>query len=427
MFNQPRLTQAAFTAVLALALVSAAAAGGLPTSTPEKVGLSSERLALMDRAVHSWVDAGRTPGAITIVARHGKIVHTDVYGSADLASGRKTRADDLLRLYSMTKPVTSVALLMLFEEGKFQLNDPLAKYLPAFVDVKVYAGAAPGGGMLLDSPKRPISVLDVFRHTAGFSYGFGSSPIDLAYQKVNVFEKGLNDLVAKVASKPLMFQPGERWEYSVAHDIQAALVEKLSGMSFDEFVRQRIFIPLGMKNSYFKIPSELEGRVPTLYAPPPPGAQGGTLTVDTSPLGTNYGDLVFGGFSISSTASDYVIFAQMLLNKGRLNGVQLLGPKTVELMTTNHLDEAALNSPSELVSLGAGRGYGLGVSVMMDPARFGNLGSAGEYGWSGGASTHFIVDPKEDLVAIYATQLMGGDFRIRSEWLTLLYQSIVGP
>lgn len=427
MFNKLRLAQAAFTTALALAIFSAAVAKELPTSTPEKVGLSSERLARMDRVVHGWVDAGRTPGAIVIVARHGKIVHTDVYGNADLASGRKTRADDLFRMYSMTKPITSVALLMLFEEGKFQLNDPLAKYLPAFADVKVYAGAAPGGGMLLDSPKRPISVLDVFRHTAGFSYGFSNSPIDQAYQKANLFEKDLNDLVAKVVQQPLLFQPGERWEYSVAHDIQAALVEKLSGMSFDEFVRQRILTPLGMKNTYFKIPQAQKGRVPTLYAAPPPGSQGGKLTVDTSPLGANYGDLVFGGFSISSTASDYLIFAQMLLNKGQLDGVRLLGPKTVELMATNHLSDSVLNGPSGFISLGAGRGYGLGVSVLMDPARFGNLGSVGEFGWSGAALTHFIVDPKEDLVAIYATQLMGSDFSIRAEWSTLLYQSIVGP
>jgi CubicO group peptidase (beta-lactamase class C family) len=426
MFNKQRLTQAAFTITLALAIVSAAVGKELPTSTPEKVGLSSERLARMDRVIHGWVDAGRTPGAIVIVARHGKIVHTDVYGSADLASGRKTRADGLFRMYSMTKPMTSVALLMLFEEGEFQLNDPLAKYLPVFADVKVYAGAAPGGGMLLDSPKRPISVLDVFRHTAGFSYGFGNSPVDQAYQQANVFAKDLNDLVAKVAKLPLLYQPGERWEYSVAHDIQAALVEKLSGMSFDEFVRQRILVPLGMKNTYFKIPDGLRGRVPTLYAPPP-GGQGGKLVPDASPLGAGYGDLVFGGFSISSTASDYLIFAQMLLNKGQLDGVRLLGPKTVELMTTNHLGESALNGSSGIVSLGAGRGYGLGVSVLMDPARFGNLGSVGEFGWSGAASTHFIVDPKEDLIAIYATQLMGGDYGIRSGWLTLLYQSIVGP
>jgi CubicO group peptidase (beta-lactamase class C family) len=330
-------------------------------------------------------------------------------------------------MYSMTKPVTSVALLMLFEEGKFQLSDPLSKYLPVFADVKVYAGATPGGGVLLDSPRRPVSVLDVFRHTAGFSYGFGSSPVDQAYQRANVFEKSLNDLVAKVAQQPLLYQPGERWEYSVAHDIQAALVEKLSGVAFDEFVRQRILVPLGMNNTYFKIPDELKGRVPTLYAPPAPGSPNGKLAVDASPLGTNYGDIVFGGFSLSSTVSDYLIFAQMLLNKGQLDGVRLLSPKAVELMTTNHLGESTLNAPSGFVSLGAGRGYGLGVSVLMDPARFGNLGSVGEFGWSGAASTHFIVDPKEDLVAIYATQLLGGDFGIRAEWLTMLYQSIVGP
>lgn len=429
MFRKLHAVMGSLLLSLATLWLPAAIAKELPTSTPEKAGLSSERLAHMDKVVHGWVDAGRTPGTIVIVARHGKIVHTDVYGPADVASGRKMRPDDLFRLYSMTKPITSVALLMLYEEGKFQLKDPLAKYLPAFADMKVYAGPAPGGGMLLEAPRRPVSILDVFRHTAGFSYGFGmgSSPVDQSYQKANLFEKDLSDLVSKVAGLPLAYQPGERWEYSVAHDVQAALVEKLSGMPFDQFVRERILVPLGMKNTYFRIPENLKARLPTLYTPVAPGGSAPRIEVDTSWLGKDYGDRVFGGLSLSSTAGDYLRFAQMLLNKGELDGVRILSPKTVELMSTNHLGESALTIPSGVISLGVGRGYGLGVSVMMDPARYGNLGSAGEFGWSGAASTHFIVDPKEDMVAIFATQLIGGDFAIREEWLTQLYQAVVGP
>ena len=199
--------------------------------------------------------------------------------------------------------------------------------------------------------------------------------------------------------------------------MQAALVEKLSGQKFDAFVQQRIFTPLGMSDSMFKVPADKKGRVPGLY-----GVEKGKLVPDKSPLGSGYGDQVFGGFSISTTASDYALFAQMLLNKGQLNGVRLLAPKTVELMATNHLSPGAMAAAD---ILGRGTGYGLGVSVLMNPAERGNVGSVGEFGWSGAASTHVLIDPKEDLVAIYCTQLMGGDFALRAEFATLLYQSIV--
>src|SRR5262245_27494629 len=221
----------------------------LPGATPEDVGLSSDRLSRMDRAIHQYVDAGRTPGVVTLIARHGKVVHVDAYGKADVASGRPTRADDIFRMYSMTKPITSVALLMLFEEGKFQLTDPLSRYFPAVADMKVYASSTPQGGMLLDSQKRQITIQDVFRHSAGFSYGFGSSPVDKAYGDANVFATDLTGLMEKLPKLPLLYQPGDRWVYSVAHDVQAALVEKLSGQKFDEFVRQRIFRPLEMNDS----------------------------------------------------------------------------------------------------------------------------------------------------------------------------------
>ena len=408
------------TAIVALFASTGLLSKDLPVAKPEDVGLSSERLARMNKAIHAYVDAGRTPGVVTLIARHGKVVHVDAYGKADLTSGRATRADDIFRMYSMTKPITSVALLTLYEEGRLQLTDPLSKYYPAFADVKVLTGMGPGGAMLLDSPRRPITIQDVFRHTAGFTYGFfGGSPVDKMYTDANVFGVGLDDLMTKVAKMPLLYQPGDRWVYSVAHDVQAALVEKLSGQKFDAFVQQRIFTPLGMQDSMFRIPADKKSRVPGLYT-----AVKGRLVADTSPLGgANYGDQVFGGYSISTTASDYALFAQMLLNKGQLNGVRILSPKTVELMATNHLSPGAMASAD---ILGRGTGYGLGVSVLTNPAERGNVGSGGEFGWSGAASTHVLIDPKEDLVAIYCTQLMGGDFNLRAEFATLLYQSIVG-
>jgi len=414
--------------ILLTALLGAVATAGLsskdlPGAKPEDVGLSSERLARMDKLIHAYVDAGRTPGVVTLIARHGKVVHVDAYGKADLASGRPTRADDIFRMYSMTKPITSVALLMQYEEGKFQLTDPLSKFFPAFADVKVLNGMTPTGGMMLDSPRRPITIQDVFRHSAGFTYGvFGGSPVDKMYQEADILGTDLDGLMTKLPKLPLLYQPGEQWVYSVAHDVQAALVEKLSGQKFDDYVRQRIFTPLGMADSMFKIPADRKARVPSLYSV----GRDGKLAVDNNPLGgANYGDAVFGGYSISTTAADYALFAQMLLNKGQLNGMRLLSPKTVELMATNHLPPAALASGAASF-LGPGTGYGLGVAVLMNPAQKGNVGSVGEFGWSGAASTHVLIDPKEDLVALYCTQLMGGDFALRAEFATLLYQSIVG-
>jgi CubicO group peptidase (beta-lactamase class C family) len=394
-----------------------AAAAELPTARPEQVGLSTERLARMDRFIHAYVDAGRTPGVVTVIARHGKVVHVDAYGKADLDSGRPTRTDDLFRMYSMTKPITSVALLMLYEEGRFQLTDPLAKYFPRVADMKVFAGTNAQGGLLLDAQRRPITIQDVFRHSAGFSYGFGATPVDRMYGEANLLANGLDALMEKLPTLPLLYQPGDRWVYSVAHDVQAALVEKLSGRKFDDFVRERIFTPLGMKDSYFRLPAEVKSRQPVEYI-----TQSGKLAKNPSPLAQNYGDVVVGGYSISTTAQDYVKFAQMLLNQGQLDGKRLLSPKTVELMSQNHLTPAAMAAGG----VSPGTGYGLGVSVLLDAAAKANLGSVGEFGWSGAASTHVLIDPKEDLVAIYCTQLFGGDLILRAEFATLLYQSITG-
>lgn len=406
--------------VLCAALLSAsalAAARDLPAAKPESVGLSTERLSRMDKVIHAYVDAGRTPGVTTLIVRHGKLVHLDTYGKADIEGGRPSRANDLFRMYSMTKPITSVALLMLYEEGKFQLTDPLAKYYPGVADMRVFTGTTPQGGLLLDAQKRPITIQDVFRHSAGFSYGGTATPVDRLYTQANLLSVGLDDLMAKLPKLPLLYQPGDRWVYSVSHDVQAALVQKLSGQKFDEFVRERIFKPLGMTDSYFRLSAEAKSRQPAEYV-----TRDGKLEKNPSPLAQNYGDVVLGGFSISTTAQDYAKFALMLLNKGEYNGVRLLSPKTVELMSQNHLTPAAMAAGG----VSPGTGWGLGVAVLVDPVVKGNLGSVGEFGWSGAASTHVLIDPKEDLVALYCTQLFGGDLALRAEFATLVYQSIVG-
>lgn len=403
--------------------VTNVSAGDLKTAKPEQVGMSSERLTRIDKFMQEQIDNKKTGGIIVLVARKGKIVHHKVFGYADIESGQKLTTGHLFRLYSMTKPVTSVALLTLYEQGKFQLDDPLELYIPAFKDVMVFSGADDNGEMILEKPKRKITIHDVFRHTAGFSYGFGPDLVSKSYQEAGMdFQKmdSLKELVDKLVKQPLLYHPGEKWVYSVAHDVQAYLVEYFSGMSFDKYCIENIFRPLGMKDAVFGIPKEYVSRYTTNYGPDKDG--NGIVPID-KPETSNYARFTehpFGGLSLSSTTMDYAKFSQMLLNGGELNGVRILGKKTVELMRANHLPEAV---PS--ISLGSGIGYGLGVSSLINPAASGNLSSVGNFGWGGAATTQVLIDPVEDLVLLFFTQYMPGDMAIQAKFQTLAYQAIV--
>ncbi len=433
--------------VLAVALAGVAGGAELPTARPAEVGLSAERLARLDAAMQAEVDAGRKAGIVTLIARRGRVAHLKAFGMADREANVPMRDDSLFRLYSMTKPITSVALLMLYEEGKFQLSDPLEKYIPAFKGVQVFAGMD-GQRMRVEPARRPPTIHDVFRHTAGFSYGFNpQDPIDGAYAQAGVSfdtSPSLKQLVSVDLPKvPLLYQPGERWVYSVAHDVQAYLVEYFSGMSFDEFCRTRIFAPLGMTDATFGVPKSVVSRYTANYGPREQGnPASGLVQVETRegmppPSATRaggvtsgyarYTEIPFGGLSISSTAMDYALFGQMLINGGELNGKRLLGTKTVELMTSNNLPP---NIPG--ISVGApgvggvgATGYGLGVSVTLDPPRTGNLGSKGTFGWAGAASTWAILDPEEELVLILMSQYMVADSDFAGRFQTLAYQAIV--
>jgi CubicO group peptidase (beta-lactamase class C family) len=427
-------------------LAGAAAVAGaaeLPTARPAEVGLSAERLARLDVAMQADVDSGRKAGIVALIARHGRVAYLKAFGMAERESNTAMRADSLFRLYSMTKPITSVALLMLYEEGKFQLSDPLEKYIPAFKDVQVFAGMD-GERMRLEAPKRKPTIHDVFRHTAGFGYGFGTSPIDRAYAANGVdfvTTTSLKQLVTENLPKvPLLYQPGERWVYSVSHDVQAYLVEYFSGMPFDQFCRERIFAPLGMTDATFGVPRRYVPRYTANYGPKDPAnPAAGLALVETregqppagAPSGSGagyarYTNIPFGGLSMSSTAMDYALFGQLLVNGGELNGRRLLGTKTVELMTTNNL-------PPNIAGIGFGApgtnssatGYGLGVSVTLSPAQAGNLGSKGTFGWAGAASTWAILDPEEDLVLILMSQYMVADADFAARFQTLAYQAIV--
>jgi CubicO group peptidase (beta-lactamase class C family) len=413
--------------LLSLALAGIVNASDAGVVSPESVGLSSDRLARLTHVLQEEVQQKRKAGIVALVARNGKTAYLQAAGMADLASGRKMQPDNYFRLYSMTKPVTSVALLMLYEEGKFQLADPLDKYLPAFANVKVYVGEE-GGKRQLADVKRKITVHDVFRHTAGFTYGFGPEPLDEIYRKGGIdLDKvaSLQELTDKLATMPLLYQPGERWVYGVSHDVQARLVEVLSGMKFNEFVLKRITGPLGMKDTFFGIPADRAARFANIYGP---DDKGGFQLVASSDKGSEvpvsnykrYTDKPFGGHSLSSTITDYARFAQMLVNGGELDGVRILGRKTVELMTSDHL-------PPGVAGPAPGLRYGLGVWVLASPAENGNLGSPGQFGWSGAATTHVVMDPKEKLVAILCLQHMPIDFAFMEGFETLVYQALTAP
>lgn len=411
--------------ILVLCLLSGACDAPKPQSQSGTVaGMSVERLGRLDAVFHRYVDDGKIAGVVTYVSRRGEVVHEDAYGLADIEAGRPMTKDAYFYVYSMTKPVTSVALLTLYEEGKFQLDDPIALYLPELAGLKLYAGDAKDGSMLLKDPVRQPTVHDVFRHTAGFLYGSapGGRNLDRAYAQAELMSGSLAEFAPKLGRLPLAYEPGTEWIYSVAHDVQARLVEVLSGMPFDQFCRQRIFEPLGMTETVFGRPEALKDRFAVIYSEDENGKLKPTGALDEPGAATR----VLGGFSLSATASDYARFAEMLVGNGELDGVRILSRKTVDLMASNHLPAGVLRG-SAAGGVALGEGYGLGVRVVTDPAQAGNLTSAGTFGWSGAAGTHFFMDRDEGLVAVFMIQKMGaaGGPRMAAEFETLVYQAVV--
>jgi CubicO group peptidase (beta-lactamase class C family) len=411
---------AATTLALVSTLACAAPPPGVPVGPPQSVGLSAERLARVDAYLDREIAAGHTSGGVVVVARRGRLAWMHAVGTSDLGTHRAIRTDDWFRLFSMTKPVAAVALLTLYEQGKFQLTEPLSKYLPAFAHVKVYAGSNADGSMILEEPKRAITIQDVFRHTAGFSYGyFGNSPVDVAYRETGVdYNKSdsLEILTDRLAAMPLLSQPGTRFAYSFSHDVLARLVEVISGEPFGEYCRRTIFEPLGMKETGFGVPAGTEARFPTTYSPNP---KGGLVPTPEPERYAHFTQHPFGGVGLSSTPADYLRFAQMLLDGGTYGGRRILGRKTVELMTTDQL------APAGIPEGYPGYGFGLGIGVLTDPVRNGNLGSAGQFGWSGYATTTVVIDPKEQLIMMYFEQHLPEDRALLDYVTTLVYQSIV--
>ena len=385
----------------------------LAGNKPEALGFSSERLERLHAVMQQEVDQKQLAGIVTILARHGKVVEERTYGKKDIASGAPMTRDTIFRIFSMTKPVTGVAMMILYEEGKWHPLDPVSKYIPEFAHLKVFKGVDESGKMILEDPVHPPTMHELMTHTAGFTYGFfGNTSVDKMYQDQKVMQsQSLQEMIDKLAKIPLLYQPGTRWVYSVSMDIQGYIVEKLSGQSLPDFMQQQIFGPLGMKDTGFFVPPEKRNRFATLYRED----QKGELAADVIAGGvpTDYATrppMPSGGGGMVSTAQDYLRFAQMLLNGGELDGVRILAPITVELMTTNHLAPSLMTGEFSIgpAIIRPGMGWGYDCAVYTDPLEADEVVGKGTFFWSGAADTWFWVDPTNDLILVGMTQRMLG-------------------
>ena len=413
-------------------------------ASPESAGMSKPALdRLEDHLKRNYVDAGRFPGTELLVYRRGKIVHATVQGFADLERKAPVKDDTIFRIYSMTKPITSVAFMMLVEQGRVAIDEPVHKYIPEWKNLGVFqAGTHPA--FLTRPPSRPMLIVDLLRHTSGLTYGFQQrSNVDAAYRENKIGEVikagTLQTMIEDLAKIPLEFSPGEAWNYSVSTDVIGYLVGKISGMPFEQFLKERIFNPLGMTDTDFFVPADKAHRFAACYSADPKGGmtfhatdRKGTLTLQDDPAKSSFlspPSLISGGGGLCSTAADYLTFCRALLNGGELGGVRLLGPKTLALMTANHLP-GGMDLPGLSRSLFSeatynGIGFGLGFSVTMNPAQTLIAGSAGEYAWGGAATTSFFIDPAEELITIFMTQVLPSSaYPLRRELRSMVYAAI---
>jgi len=389
-----------------------------------KLGFSAERLSRINNLMNRYVESGKLAGVVTCVSRDDQVVHLETFGHQNLETQTTMAKDSIFRIYSMTKPIASMALMMLYEDSLFNLTDAVSRFIPAFENVKVW-----GGDGVLETPVRPITIQDLLRHTAGLSYGGHidtQSPVDKLYDDADLFNTSITaeEMTSRIASLPLMYQPGTKWHYSVATDVVGHLVEVLSGKSLADYMQEKIFDPLGMVDTAFHIEPSKLSRFCTLYGKTADSDFGVLDTPETSEFLPPV-MLQSGGGGLVSTTADYMQFAQCILNQGELNDVRLLGPKTVELMTSNHLPSPLLPIAFEGTEPMLGMGFGLGFGVMLDMAQTGVMGSVGDHGWGGYAETFFWIDPMEDLIALMMTQYLPSQtYPIRKEFRTAVYQAL---
>ena len=405
------------------------------TATAGNTGISIDALARLDQHLLSrYIQPEKIAGCLTLISRHGETAHLSVMGSMDRERNKPMATDTIFRFYSMTKPITSVALMQLHEQGMFQLTDSVSRYIPQWRDLQVMTGG--------DWPNfetrpadRPMSMRDVLSHQSGLTYGFMEGQLERAYNKADVYQAGsmegrdLQSMIDRLAEMPLKFSPGDNWNYGVSTDVCGYLVETISGQRFDEYLQEHIFNPLGMEDTGFDVPIEKIDRFAANYERGPDRK----LRLLDDPATSNYAEpqtFFSGGGGLVSTAHDYHRFCQMLLNGGELDGARLLGPKTIELMTMNHLPDSqdlsdrALGTFSETANDGVG--FGLGFAMIVDIPRTQNVGSLGEYYWGGAASTIFWIDPVEDMIVIFLTQFMpSGTFNFRGQIKQILYPGLL--
>lgn len=401
-------------------------AQGLPEAVPESVGLSSGRLERIDTAIAGDLEEGSKVGAVVAVARHGKLAYLKAFGSASRERAVPMRTDSVFRLYSETKPLVSVGLLMLYEEGRFALTDPLEMHIPEFARLQVL-DRVEGEKFVTRPPVRKPTIHDLFRHTTGFAgevFALYNGPVEKRLMSLSP-PTSLQDVVDRMAAVPLVYEPGTQWRYGLEHDIQAYLIEKLSGLPVDEFLRCRLFEPLGMTETFYAIPPSLAARYASMYELE---GRGSAKLLDDGiegPYATQARAFARGGTGVSSTARDQLRFGQMLLNGGELDGVRILSRKTVEMMLSDQLPGDVPNiSFGPGTDLFPGYRYGLGIAVMGDVAQSGMLGSVGAANWAGFANTDLFIDPKEDMLILVWTQSRPGDYRWMYGVRTLAYQAI---
>jgi len=405
----------------------------LATATPESVGFSAERLKRLDATMQALVDQGHLPGVTTLVARHGKIVSFQVHGKKGFDGPPMTR-DTVFRIYSQTKPVTGVAMMILFEEGRWRLDDPVSKYIPEFANLRVYKGQNPDGTFITEAANRPPTMREIMNHSAGFAYGLvPDNPIDKAYVSTGVLSsKTGQEFIDKVAALPLVGQPGKQWKYSASVDIQGYIIEKLSGQTLADFMRTRIFEPLKMVDTGFYLPAAKADRLASLYVWSPkeqklvPASGFMMLDITKPPV------VASGGGGLVSTNTDYARFAQMILNGGELDGARILSPGTIALMGANHLSNDIMTGQEGSFRNERGQGFGLDFMVITDPAKAGVMAGEGTISWGGAAGTWFWIDPKNDLFVLGMIHILNKDGNPALRNLDdisqqLVYQALVDP
>jgi len=410
-----------------LLLGSTAWAAELPTAKAERVGMSEERLNRINAITQRYVDEGKLAGVITMVARHGRLVHFEVTGSRGADDARPLEKDALFRIYSMSKPITAVAVMQLYEKGLFQMSDPISKFVPELAELTVLNGDGER-----EAASGPITMQQLLTHTAGFSYGFNpNDPVDKLYRESSALgAEDLDDFAAVLADLPLKYHPGTQWHYSVAVDVTGLIVERLSGQPFDEYLAEHIFEPLGMTDTFFSVPDNKFDRFLPNHRWDRKAEKLVELGPDSFERFQNV-TMFSGGGGLVGTAMDYLRFAEMLRNGGSLDGARILSPRTIDFMTMNHLPASMSSGGSGESPALTGRalngfGFGLGFGLVTDVPASGVMGSVGEYSWGGAAGTIFWVDPVQDFVVVSMIQLMGSPWPLRSELKIAVNQAIVG-